>query len=78
MKPHEIIENIGGYKLLYPVFEKSLHSNLPPHQKADLWKLLFKILRTFMNTDPGHILRLYKNKHLIETLKSCVIRAGIN
>lgn len=31
-----------------------------------------------MNTDPGHVLRLYKNKHLIESLKSCIIRAGIN
>jgi hypothetical protein len=74
--PHEIFENLGGYQLLYPVFEKSLQSNLPAHQKSDLWKLLFKILRTFMNVDPSHVLRLYKYKHLIESLKGCIIRAG--
>jgi hypothetical protein len=77
VKPYEILEILGGYKLLYPVFEKSLQSNLPPHQKAEVWKYLFKILRTFMNTDPSHVLRLYKNKLLIESLKSCVIRAGL-
>jgi len=78
VKSYEILEVLGGYKLLYPVFEKSLQSNLPPHQKAEIWKYLFKILRTFMNTDPSHVLRLYKNKFLIESLKSCVIRAGLD
>jgi hypothetical protein len=77
VKPYEILEALGGYKLLYPVFEKSLSSNLEQTQKADIWKHLFKVLRTFMNTDPGHVLRMYRNKHLIESLKSCIIRAGI-
>lgn len=76
VKPHEVIEVLGGFKLLYPIFEKSLHSNLSSQNKADIWKHLFKVLRTFLNTDAAHVIRIFKNKHLIESLKSCIIRAG--
>lgn len=31
-----------------------------------------------MQSDPAQIMRLYKSKNLIESLKSCIIRAGLN
>lgn len=31
-----------------------------------------------MNIEPTHILRLFKNKQLIQTLKSCLIKGGMS
>jgi hypothetical protein len=63
---------------LYPVFEKSMRSNLTGYQISDIWKLLFKILRSFMQADPHQILRLFRSNYLIESLKSCIIRGANN
>jgi len=67
---------LGGFKLMYPLFEKSLSSNLESAQKSQIWIYLLKILRIMMNIEPGHIYRLYKNKNLISILKYCFMRAG--
>ena len=77
-RPSYILDIIGGYQLLYPVFEKSMRSNLSGFQISDLWKLLFKILRSFMQADPHQILRLFKSNYLVESLKSCIIRGASN
>ncbi len=63
---------------MYPVFEKSMRSNLTGYQISDIWKLLFKILRSFMQADPHQILRLFRSNYLIESLKSCIIRGANN
>ena len=76
VRPHDTIVVLGGFKLLYPIFERSMQSNLTLFQKADIWIYLFKVLRTFLNIEPLHILRLFKNKHLIESIRSCIIRGG--
>jgi hypothetical protein len=78
VKPAQILDVLGGYQLLYPVFEKSMQSNLTGYQISDIWKLLFKLLRSFMQADPHQIKRLHKSKHLIESLKSCIIRGCKN
>lgn len=62
---------------MYPLFEKSLNSNMSGYQKSEIWKSLFKILRTLMNIEPSHIQRLFRNQNLIEILKYCLIRGGI-
>jgi hypothetical protein len=77
-KPSYIMDILGGYQLLYPVFEKSMRSNLTGYQISDLWKLLFKILRSFMQADPHSIVRLFKSNYLVESLKSCIIRGANN
>jgi hypothetical protein len=51
-------------------------SNLSGYQISDLWKLQFKLLRSFMQADPYQVKRLHKSKHLIESLKSCIIRGS--
>ena len=61
---------------MYPLFEKSLDSNMSKAQKSHVWKHLFRILRTLMNVEPSHVHRLYKNKNLIDILKYCLIRGG--
>lgn len=76
MKSHSTIVGLGGFKTLYPIFEKSLSSNLKVSKKSEIWKWLFKILRTMMNIEPTHVFRLFRNKHLIEILKYCLIRGG--
>ncbi|CDW75265.1 beach domain-containing protein [Stylonychia lemnae] len=77
IRPHQTFVGLGGFKLMYPLFEKSLQSNLSKFQKSDIWKNLFKILRTLMNVEPGHVSRLFRNKNLIEILKYCLIRGGL-
>ena len=76
IRPHDTLVVLGGFKMLYPLFERSMQSNLSSRQKAEIWYLLFKILRTFLIIEPSHVLRLYKNKHLLSTIRSCLIRAG--
>ena len=76
VRPHEVISVMGGFRILFPIFEKSLHSNLSSVQKADIWRYLFKILRTFLSVDPQNMLRLFKHKHLVEGLRSCIVRGG--
>lgn len=78
VSPLHIFVNLGGFKLMYPLFEKSMSSNLLLLQKADIWIQLFKILRSLMNRDPSHIKRLFINRNLIGILKYCIIRAGIS
>jgi hypothetical protein len=77
VQAHAVFIGIGGFRFTYPIFEKSLSSNMSLKQKADIWIQLFKILRTFMNVEPFHILRIFSNRNLIETLKYCIIRAGM-
>lgn len=55
-----------------------MRSNLSGGQKADIWRHLFIILRTFMNVEPHHVLRLFKFKYLLQTVRSCLIRWGIS
>lgn len=76
--PHETIVVLGGFKMMYPLFEKSMHSNLNFAQKSEIWRHIFRIMRTLMNIEPAHILRLHKNKQLISTLKSCLIKGGMS
>jgi hypothetical protein len=76
IRPHQTFVGLGGFKLMYPLFEKSWGSNLNIYQKSEIWKYLFKILRTMMNIEPAHIHRLFKNKNLIDILKYCLIRSG--
>ena len=64
--------------MLYPIFDKSMRSNLSVAQKADIWRHLFIILRTLMNVEPHHVLRLFKGKYLLQTVRSCLIRWGIS
>jgi hypothetical protein len=77
IKPQDTIVVLGGFKMLYPIFDKSMRSNLSLVQKADIWKHLFMILKTLMNVEPSHVNRLFKGKYLLQTLRSCIMRWGL-
>eukprot|EP00347_Sterkiella_histriomuscorum_P012473 403368442 len=77
IRPSMTFVGLGGFKLMYPLFEKSLYSNMSSAQKSDIWKHLFRVLRTMMNVEPAHICRLHRNKNLIDILKYCLIRGGL-
>ena len=77
IRPHQTLVGLGGFKILFPIFEKTMESNLSTFHKADIWKYLFKILRTLMNIEPTHVQRLFRNKNLIEIIKYCLIRGGL-
>jgi hypothetical protein len=61
---------------MYPVFDKSLNSNLEADDKSAIWKQMFRILRTLMNVEPSHINRLYKGRNLLDILRYCLRKAG--
>lgn len=75
-KLHKVFASLGGFKLMYPVFSKTLDSNLNYEQVSDILCLLFKILKALMNVDYQHINSLYQNKFLIEILKLFIFEAG--
>jgi hypothetical protein len=65
VQPQETIVVLGGYSMLYPIFEKTMQSNLSYFQKSEIWRHLFILLRSFIATEPSHILRMFRSKYLI-------------
>jgi hypothetical protein len=61
---------------MYPVFEKSLNSNLGPIEIASIWKTLFKILRNLLNVESAHVDGLFRNRYLVDILKLNLVKAG--
>ena len=64
--------------IMFPLFEKSLKSNLEALDISMIWRQIFKILRILMNVESDHIIRIYRSKYLIEILKYCLRNGAQN
>lgn len=78
-KASDVFVAIGGFKNLYPLVGKVVKSNLlelgrgkPGH----IFSLFFKILGSFLNQEPEHMMNLMDNRNLIGLLRYCMLKIG--
>lgn len=75
----DVLIGLGGFKILYPLFEKVLKSNLAGlgrEKPSIIFGQIFKILLVFLNQEPGHIDYLYQEQRLLPLLNYVLIKIG--
>jgi len=78
-RPSEVFVGLGGFKLIYPLVERVVKSNLVTlgrSKPAAILSMVFLLLRTLAHCEPQHIKSLFRKRNLIPLLRFCLLRIG--
>jgi hypothetical protein len=73
----EVLKDLGGFKVMYPIVNSVVNSNLNElgiEKPSQILRMIFSIFNSFMNREYQHIEHLYKQRNLFDLLRYSIYK----